>query len=95
MKQKKPTVKADLPTATNVPLSQSAAMNSCMEKISPEDIVKSWNELEGYAKVAGRPTISVQWANGITSKGDYQVGVTASTTHNGFVLRFTVKSTYT
>lgn len=69
------------------------SMNYWYARINGDDMMRYWNALRVFAKDAKWPITSDLWASGITGKGDFLVGATASTTRNGFVLRFTERGT--
>jgi hypothetical protein len=91
----KRTAKGDSLTPKNGALSAAPrtvrSMIYWLEKISPDDIARLWNELRVSAKGAKRRTISGRWVSGITRKADSRVAAIVYTTPHGFVLHFTAE----
>lgn len=69
------------------------SMSCWLEMISGEDMSKLWNGLKVSAKAVPKGTTWARWENGTTSKGERLVDAIAYTTDDGFVVRFTAKST--
>ena len=71
------------------------SMNFYLDRISATDTAKLWEHLRASAKAALPRTTWVQWVNGTIERVGLRLDVTACTTHDGFVLHFTVRDTST
>lgn len=71
------------------------AMNYWLGLINPPDVMRLWRQLDGSARVATRRITWVLMENGITLTTGQRLDVTAYTTADGFVLRFTEQGTST
>lgn len=89
--QNLPTGQRDSPTKRTGRSYPYPAMSYWLEKIKAGDIVRLWKRLGGYAKDARHHITLERWVNGTISRAGYQVDVTAYTTEDGFVLRFTAR----